>query len=478
MPGIMLKLKPEIEALRLREAPRDGKRIGEIRIDDVIEALEAADVVQGKLGAADQWVQVKKADGTTGYCAAWLVVVDQVVTQPQPQPTPGAKGLPLRPTVSALRIRAQPVSGEQVRLIGTGDVVISLEDEAATKSKLGVKDQWLKVRTIDEADGYAAAWMLQLHDGPIPQPMPIPSALNLTGMNLDVLHPLGAPDPARLAGMGWVRLGFNVSAGTGSEDLNAAFQRYDPHIEKYTRAGLKVMLVFTHQTYGEGKNEYWPWPEMTTEKWKRLTSRLAPMVGQIAARYKGKVAAYQIWNEMDAHIGAVASVPMRPVDYAYVMTELIKAIKKVDPSALCISGGHTGGPVKGGEYARATLRAMHDGIKPDGLAFHPYGRGVTQPKEPYAIFGHIDDEMNSYLPILPGKPVWITEWGILDRPGDKPDDVLKYATELVQYMKQRWAGKVASLIWYAWAMSMHNGYGLVGQNDQPLQPFNDGFRKL
>lgn len=45
------------------------------------------------------------------------------------------------------------------------------------------------------------------------------------------------------------------------------------------------------------------------------------------------------------------------------------------------------------------------------------------------------------------------------------------------YLKQHYPGQVAA-VWYAWAMSMHNGYGLVNQGSQPIQPLFDGFKKL
>ena len=304
-------------------------------------------------------------------------------------------------------------------------------------------------------------------------------SINIVGINLDALHPLGAPEAQRLDGLGWVRLGYNVSAAKGSEDLQAAYDRYMPHIENYARAGLKVVLCFTHQTFGEGKNEYWPWPSMTTDKWRHLSERFADMVARIAKQYAGQdlVHAYQVWNEMDAHIGAVASVPMTAQDYAIVLGQTIQAIRVVDSEVPVLTGGHTGGPGRGGQYARDTIAALPDGLRPDGIAFHPYGRG-TPPNDPYANFGHIDDSMSAYLPILSGKPVWITEWGILDCNHHNSADILNYASKLVKYLKKRYAGQIAAMIWYAWAMSMHNGYGLVSTDNQPIQPLNDAFRQL
>ncbi len=493
----MAKLKLKQDGLRVREKPVDGKPIGQIYIADTIESLESLEDTARKVGVKDQWLRVRVSTGVEGYTAAWMLELEreamtgaaQSTAAPlqQPPPTtpatptaaPKVKPIALKPTMEGLRLREKPVDGNPIGQVGKNDFLISLESKEATQSKLGVKDQWLRVKTLYGMDAYTAAWYLAPYEGALPEVMAIPPALNLTGVNLDIYHPLGTPDPARLRGMGWVRFGYNVSAAQGSEDIDAAYNRYKPVLEKYARAGLKVLLVFTHQTYGEGKNEFWPWPSMTTDKWRALTARFADMVARIAKQYAGQniVHALQIWNEMDAPMGAVASVPMPPSDYGYLLAETIKAVRRVDSVTPIISGGHTGGPQNGGNYARATLKAMHDGFRPDGLAFHPYGRG-TKLGETYAPFGHIDDEMQAYLPILPGRPIWITEWGILDRDFDPNDAIMKYAGDFVSYMKMRYPGQVAAMIWYAWAMSMHNGYGLVGREDQPLEPLFSRFKAL
>ncbi|MBZ0275247.1 MAG: hypothetical protein K8I60_03840, partial [Anaerolineae bacterium] len=92
-------------------------------------------------------------------------------------------------------------------------------------------------------------------------------------------------------------------------------------------------------------------------------------------------------------------------------------------------------------------------------------------------FGSIDDDIIEYGKIIPSAPVWITEWGVLDFPNDPAEDVATYATGFVDRVKRLYLGKVACAMWYAWADTMHNGYGLVGQNDQPKQPLYDRFLK-
>jgi len=495
---IRVVLQQGKDGVRIREAPINGKPIGQIHADEIMYSQESDAETIRKVGVNGEWIKIATDEGKAGFIAAWLVDFldpddakakdsgEQETTPTPPAPESETDRdaeetiISVRPTVNGLRLRDAPIDGEPIGVAGTDTVLFSLEDEAATKNKIGIEGEWLKVKTQFGETAYTAAWLLMLHTGPVPKKPVIPRALNITGVNLDVFNRLGNPDPARLRGMGWVRLVYDVSAKTGSEDLHAAAARYRPVIEKFARAGFKVMLVFTHQTYGEGKNEFWPWPTMTREKWQILANRLAVMVKQIVAEYQGQnlVHAYQIWNEMDAHIGAVASVPMRAEHYAIVLGQLMQAIKAVDPGAIVITGGHTRGPGEGAQYARAAIAALPAGVLPDGIAFHPYGRGITAPAPPYTIFGHIIESIKAYGAILPDRPLWITEWGVLDRPNDNPAEILQYARGLVTYIKNNYGDRVASLIWYAWAMGMHNGYGLVDQNDQPLQPLYDGFRQL
>ncbi len=480
-----IKLKADVDAVRLRMAPVDGEPVGMAMPGQVFTVLD--EDAATKLAADDQWIKITTLDGQEAYTAAWFFEEAELY---------------VCPTEDAIRVRLAPVDGDPIGQINMTDALLCLETPAEARAKLGQNGQWLKIRLSDGREAYTAAWYLKEYAGtvepvikegvskdistPVAMSKVKPANLkdldlaNITGMNLDARHPLGAPDPGALTGMGWVRFGYDVSDKKGSEDIDAAYNFYKPILERYARAGFKVLLCFTHQTFGEGKNEYWPWPEMTTAKWQDLTAKFTDMVGRIVKQYAGTgiVHAYQVWNEMDAPIGAAASVPMLPADYAIVLGETIKAIKSVDPSAFVITGGHTGGPGRGSGYARETMRTLPAGVVPDGIAFHPYGRGITQPAPPYTIFGHIDDSLNAYGKILPNVPLWITEWGVLDRSGDNPAAILDYAAGVVKHIKSNWPGRVASLMWYAWAMGMHNGYGLVGGDNNPLQPLNEGFRKL
>jgi murein DD-endopeptidase MepM/ murein hydrolase activator NlpD len=432
------------------------------------QTIKAGDII-GKSGADAVRVVVQQpGSGQSGYVLPGVI---------DPVPFVYWNNLRLRPLEDRLRVREKPGTDFPiVTQVNTTDRLETLETHGRTLVKVGQNGQWLNVRAPDGKTGYSAAWFLSAVS------LDILDRVKITGVNLDLMHPRGKPASNRLGGLGWVRFTYNVSYNPsnnsyGNTDVQAAYNRYFPFIEQYARAGYKVMLVITHQTFGEGAGYYWP--GMNSDRWRDLTGKLASMVRVIAGQYANKnlVHAYQIWNEQDAQIGAGSSVPMPAGNYAFLLAECIRAIRTSDKSVTILTGGHTGGPANGAAYAKATITALPPGVVVDGIAHHPYGRG-TKPGLPYAPFGHIDDEIKAYGAVLAGKPTWITEFGVLDRPNDPTAQVSDYATSFVNTIKQKWPGQVSAAIWYAWAQGMHNGYGLVGTDDRPRQPLYDRFLAL
>lgn len=385
------------------------------------------------------------------------------------------QGLRLRPIADGLRVRSLPsLEGNVVGQIYTWDLVEPLEHQGRVITKVGVEDKWIKIRMLDGTEGYCAAWYLEAMTKA--EGSEVFPGVNPVGVNLDIYHNLGKPDPSRLGEIGWVRFGYNVSNNTGSEDINAALQRYLPLMERYRKAGFHVVFTTSHQTYGEGKIQYWPWPDMNDAKWVQLIDRFSDMMYNIARQWAGRdlVSAWQVWNEQDAPIGATSSVPMLVHNYTRMFARTYQAIRSADRDVLILTGGHTGGPGNGANYARQLVAGLPSSAKPDGIAFHPYGRGVSD-HPIYAVFGHIDDSIKAYSAVMPDKPLWITEWGVLDRPGDSPADIEKYASSFIRYLKARYPGKIAAMIWYAWAQGMHNGYGIVDGSGNARPPLTNNF---
>ena len=387
------------------------------------------------------------------------------------------------PTSEGLRVREQPVDGKPLGQLKLGEVVLSLESPAATKEKLGVNGQWLKIRRSDGTEAFTAAWFLKAASAPS-KPGKVEAGKSLLGMNLDIYHPRGRPAPADLEGIGWVRVKFNVSYNPendsyGNRDIEAAYRRYLPHIEAYANAGIRVLMVFTHQLYGEGAG--FNWPEMNRERWRQHVPTYADFAKQVAAKFVGTnlVHAYQIWNEQDTRPEhARAAVPIPASDYGYMLTETIRAMHTVDQKTPIITGGHTTGPQAGSQYARLTLAAMPADVRPDGIAVHPYGRG--QRGHRFSVFGSLSETIDNYSTVLPDKPIWITEWGVLDHQGrsDVLADVADYAVGFMDIARNTYTGKIAACVWYAWSDGMDNGFGLVDFDGNPKPDFNERWRTL
>ncbi|MBZ0301947.1 MAG: cellulase family glycosylhydrolase, partial [Anaerolineae bacterium] len=476
-------ITPIDNRVRIRTRPIDGEPVSLVSRGDVLVALDSRLEAIQKIGVPNQWLHVRTPSGTEGYTAAWYFTIHDPVAPPadampeppslrEPEPTSEGPAF-VTPLEDRVRVRARAVDGEQIGLTSRGDVLKLLEPRLDALPKIGVKGQWLHVLTPDGTEGYAAAWFFNRFDGPLPKRR---IETNMTGVNLDLFHQCGVPDPAWLGTMGWVRLVYNVSldpdkpvgnpARYGNTDLEAAYQRYHPILQGYAQAGFKVLLVLTHQTFGEGAG--YNWQAMDATRWWHLSERFAALAGQIAAQYRGTniVQAYQIWNEMDAHSGARSSVSIPPDSYADLLARCIQAIRAGDPRALVITGGHASGVEIGVRYAREVLNALPTGIHPDGLAIHPYGRGTPQTDARFRPYGYIDHEINAYAALIPGWPVWITEWGILNRPDEAPEAVADYARKVIGRLKGLYSHKVAAAIWFAWAQGMDNGYGLVDQYHQ------------
>ncbi len=396
------------------------------------------------------------------------------------------QGMRLRSNVRKLFIRDRDgMHGEIIGGLVTGDTIESAEGHGRTLEKVG-GEEWVKLRYPGATQAWSYGRYLDAFsvDDPV---QAIPDAA-LPGMNLDFDHPLGTPNPIELKNLGWVRMVYNVSlnptkpqndpARYGNVDLNFTFNRYRPLLDQYVAQGIKIILILTHQTFGEGQG--YVWPQMNTDRWRDLTAKYKDVVGRIAAQFRdtGLIYAYQIWNEQDtdpSHARAAVPIPSR--DYAHLLSESIRAIRSNHPGAKVITGGHSTGPGDGLNYMRNVLTAMPSGIRPDGIAFHPYGRGETSSR--FSPFGPLSESVRLWGSLMPGTPLWITEWGIQDFQGNDSiaQEATTYAEGFLNILKTQFPGQIATACWYAWADSMDNGYGLVKRNGERRQPLYDSFLK-
>ena len=150
----------------------------------------------------------------------------------------------------------------------------------------------------------------------------------------------------------------------------------------------------------------------------RDLAAFANFMTELARRYRGKVAAYEIWNEPNLYYEWGYLKP-DPGAYTDLLKTAYTAIKAVDPEALVVSGGlaTTGNGSDTAYGDLAFLQGMYDaGAKGyfDAFGSHPYAFGQA-PDESHPEGLSLDRVQEQYeLMIANGDgetPIWITEMG-------------------------------------------------------------------
>jgi uncharacterized protein YgiM (DUF1202 family) len=141
--------------------------------------LEDKAKAKAKLGVQGQWIQVQEPKGDQGYVAAWYVsdkktpapsTTTTSTSTPAPAPAPAAPvppgALALYPT-EELSFRTQPVISAEtlIRRVPPTEQLISLEPANQTIAKVGIQNQWIKVRDASKKEGYVAAWYVKYAGG-------------------------------------------------------------------------------------------------------------------------------------------------------------------------------------------------------------------------------------------------------------------------------------------------------------------------
>jgi hypothetical protein len=186
----------------------------------------------------------------------------------------------------------------------------------------------------------------------------------------------------------------------------------DNIVNAYETQGLKV-LMRVHQT------PEWARPPNTPMSHPpRDPADLARFLGVLAAKYKGRIQAFEIWNEPNLVYEWGDTWP-DPYVYANLLKAAYPAIKAADPAALVIAGGvATTGPGSPGAVGDLDwLRTFYAGGARgyfDALSTHPYGFG--KPPSAHDPWGLSLDRVLEQRQIMvdngdAATPLWITEMG-------------------------------------------------------------------
>ncbi|MFI5843975.1 cellulase family glycosylhydrolase [Catenuloplanes sp. NPDC051500] len=253
----------------------------------------------------------------------------------------------------------------------------------------------------------AGPWSSQaLGASPSPPPPARDERAGVAIPGIRLLYADPAPDLDRVAalGVGWVRFD---AAWSEIEIARGAFDwtRLDRGVAAAHDRGLSVLLILgTTARWARPPGAEWHHGPATPEQ----RAGFASFASRAATRYRGRVAAWEIWNEPNLPI-AWSPAP-DPEAYHALLAEAYPAIHAAAPGAVVLSGGTGGGPT-----GMATLdwyRALYDlGLRGvcDAVAVHPYPDAPDPDSGEMAAARRVRTLMNERGDA--GKPLWGTETG-------------------------------------------------------------------
>jgi hypothetical protein len=135
-------------------------------------------------------------------------------------------------------------------------------------------------------------------------------------------------------GFGWVKQKFAWREIEGIEKGQYDWYRPDKVVAAAEEAGIKLLVRLDRQPF---------WSEPQDNLWHDNQppgdyQDFGDFCGAVASRYRGRIAAYQVWNEpnLDREWG---ERPPDPVGYAELLKVCYLAIKAADPAAIVVSAG-------------------------------------------------------------------------------------------------------------------------------------------
>jgi hypothetical protein len=256
------------------------------------------------------------------------------------------------------------------------------------------------------------------------------------------------------------------------------FSSLDLYVNEASKRGVKVLMTLgqpaewaaarpdAESPYGKGASS----PPRSMEDWRRY-------VDTLARRYKGRIQAWEIWNEVNVkHFYAGDYKTL--VDLERNAAEVLKA---VDPSNIVLTASIQGGAFK----AFDDYLAAGGGKYSDAISYHFYASRETPEAIPERV-RRVREIMQKHG--LGGKPIWNTEvgWLIPNRDGGyrNPPKVAVNWTRpdrdeaagfVVRTVLLSLASGIRHIFWYSWD---NGAVGLAEDQGRTLKPAAIAYRRL
>ena len=197
-------------------------------------------------------------------------------------------------------------------------------------------------------------------------------------------------------------------------------------------------------------------PLLDIEDWRTF-------VRAVATRYKGRIQAYEIWNEPNRK-KAWTGDAQGMVD---LTREASKILKEVDPNNFVVSPAPTGPESVG--FFRDFL-SKGGGKYVDAIGYHFYIGHTNPPEAMVPLIQQVKLAMNQYG--VGDKQLWNTEAGWLG-PDLFPDD--QQRSYVARSYILNWAAGVGRFYWYAWEDHHGNQIILTAKDNATLTPAGNAF---
>jgi len=421
------------------------------------------------------------------------VSINVVATTPAPTKAPSAAATPAPTKAPTAAVPSKPIGTKYVSADGDGVYIRSEPDkEARVKvwadgTEMSVLEElpdWYRVQAPDGYVGYIPAeW---LADSPPPTPTPRPATAQVPyspavgkypfgyGVQVHAIHNDHGPIFSSITGMGfnWVKQQVEWAVYEPSKGAYN-WSELDRLVNSANAAGVRVLFSVLRSP---------AWANSAPDGPPRNFNDLGDFLGALAARYKGRVHAYEVWNEQNlarewhGHaLSASSYVDLLRIGYS--------RIKAADPDAVVVAGALTPTGVNDPSIAiddRLFLRQMYEaglrgvcdavGVHPSGFANPPdtswpnnLSKAPSHNNHPSFYFRNTMEDYHNIMAEYGdgGKQLWPTEFGWAVTPSPQPG-----------YEYAAYNNEATRAQWIVQAYQMSKAWGWVG----PMFLWNLNFR--
>jgi len=308
-----------------------------------------------------------------------------VFLEPRQVVVPAPQGLPR----SAVRWRAVDDAGH---LVGAGR--LDDRDRVAKLGSIGIG--WYRAEFLD-AGGKVLDWTTAAVLAPLAEPVPLDSPVCVDSATAwfapsDTARQELFAQLAALAGVNWIRDRMSWGQMQAGPDRFAGQTTYDSAASLQARYGLKVLQVF-HDSPGWAVDKRLD-PRNGTRRFTRDLRLLYRFCKAMAQRYKGRVLAWEPWNEANIEVFGG-----HPID------EMCSHQKA---AYLGFKAGDAGVTVCWNVYAGAGTHLHSQGVIENECwpYFETYNIHSYRPPEQYL------EQFSTARQAACGRPIWISECGV------------------------------------------------------------------